>query len=544
MNTNNVGQHTVMVDVEGLAMDLATLEMDRDSSDMVFVVGRDEARVSGHAAIFNVRCSSFVELVSNNTEDNHQPGLITVNLTFLSSEAFVKFVHFVYSGQMDVNNVNVFEVMAISSLFGVDSLTKWCSNYVKNTLTLTSAQQYLNEAAAIPDKIPDKMSLVRHAVQYVGENIITLRDRQLLDQVNKEALVLLVKSQYLCLNSNDVWRFCLNWAKDQARMDANKAPQVWSDEERNFIRSALEGVVQHIRVLQIDSAVFAEEVEPTGAIPIELSLERYRQAAFSDKSARDQRQRQEDRLEQADATQRSGRGHMRDDQAGGRALSRPRNEQTGRRALSRPREEADLSRLNIRAEMQNNMIDGSQQLHSSNILTAIDSPQFNYSNILNCWYGNPHQAWTVIYRASEHNFQAAAFHDACDGASPTYILVKSDTGYVSGGFTAIPWSRPTGKGRYIASDNSFLFSLYSPQRRQPRQFAIKKKLFAVSHHPDCGPVFGAGADLFICDNCDKVGDSYSNLPHSYDGDQASSSCLMGEYSFMVEEYEVLIPVQG
>ena len=160
MNTNTVGQHTAMADVEGLAMDLARLEMDRDSSDMVFVVGRDEARVSGHAAIFNVRCSSFVELVSNNTEDNHQPGLITVNLTFLSSEAFVKFVHFVYSGQMDVNNVNVFEVMAISSLFGVDSLTKWCSNYVKNTLTLTSAQQYLNEAAAIPDKIPDKMSLV------------------------------------------------------------------------------------------------------------------------------------------------------------------------------------------------------------------------------------------------------------------------------------------------------------------------------------------------------------------------------------------------
>ena len=78
--------------------------------------------------------------------------------------------------------------------------------------------------------------------------------------------------------------------------------------------------------------------------------------------------------------------------------------------------------------------------------------------------------------------------------------------------------------------------------RQPRQFPIKKKLFAVSHHPDCGPVFGAGADLFICDGCDKVADSYSNLPHSYDGDQASSTCLMGEYSFMVEEYEVLVPV--
>lgn len=30
----------------------------------------------------------------------------------------------------------------------------------------------------------------------------------------------------------------------------------------------------------IDSAVFAEEVEPTGAVPMELSLERYRRAAL------------------------------------------------------------------------------------------------------------------------------------------------------------------------------------------------------------------------------------------------------------------------
>merc|ERR1712233_18099 len=119
-----------MADVKGLAMDLARLEMDRDSSDIVFVVGRDEARVSGHAAIFNIRCSSFVELVSNNTQDSLMPR--TVSLPFLSSEAFIKFVHFVYSGQIDVRNVNVFEVLAVSSLFGLDSLTKWCSSYVKN----------------------------------------------------------------------------------------------------------------------------------------------------------------------------------------------------------------------------------------------------------------------------------------------------------------------------------------------------------------------------------------------------------------------------
>ena len=56
---------SALLDQEGLAVDLGRLEMDRDSSDLVFVVGQDEAKVSGHAAIFSVRCTKFVDLVNN-----------------------------------------------------------------------------------------------------------------------------------------------------------------------------------------------------------------------------------------------------------------------------------------------------------------------------------------------------------------------------------------------------------------------------------------------------------------------------------------------
>lgn len=41
----------------------------------------------------------------------------------------------------------------------------------------------------------------------------------------------------------------------------------------------------------LDSQVFAEEVEPTGAVPMELSLERYRYAALPNKF----RERSEDK---------------------------------------------------------------------------------------------------------------------------------------------------------------------------------------------------------------------------------------------------------
>jgi hypothetical protein len=59
-----------------------------------------------------------------------------------------------------------------------------------------------------------------------------------------------------------------------------------------------------------------------------------------------------------------------------------------------------------------------------------------------------------------------------------------------------------------------------------------------------GPIFGAGADLLIANNCNANMDSYSNLPHSYDGDNASCNSLMGDYNFTVADYEVFTPVSS
>jgi len=71
----------------------------------------------------------------------------------------------------------------------------------------------------------------------------------------------------------------LAWAKCQAGVTQ---PTVhWSEEERARVCLHLAGVMGHVRLLLIDSQVFAEEVEPTGAVPMELSLERYRYAALN-----------------------------------------------------------------------------------------------------------------------------------------------------------------------------------------------------------------------------------------------------------------------
>ena len=51
-------------------------------------------------------------------------------------------------------------------------------------------------------------------------------------------------------------------------------------------------------------------------------------------------------------------------------------------------------------------------------------------------------------------------------------------------------------------------------------------------------MFGGGADLCIASNCHMNMESYSNFPHSYHGDRSMCSILMGDYSFIVTDYEV------
>ena len=45
----------------------------------------------------------------------------------------------------------------------------------------------------------------------------------------------------------------------------------------------------------------------------------------------------------------------------------------------------------------------------------------------------------LLYRASEHNFKAAAFHQKCDNIPNTVTLVKTQFGKVFGGFTPLTW---------------------------------------------------------------------------------------------------------
>jgi hypothetical protein len=179
----------------------------------------------------------------------------------------------------------------------------------------------------------------------------------------------------LCLEEENVFRAVLEWSKNQAGVTQ---PLIhWSEEERQRVVKYLSPIIHYVRILLIDSQVFAEEIEPTGAVPMELVLERYRFAALLQKG-----------------------------------LST---------APAMPSSSLDTDKR-LQPRLSLNFFPGSNILRNDKMYLQTK---------LNTWYGSPKQSWRLIYRASTHGFTAAAFHRHCDGISPlmVVILVRFDSNY-------------------------------------------------------------------------------------------------------------------
>ena len=60
-----------------------------------------------------------------------------------------------------------------------------------------------------------------------------------------------------------------------------------------------------------------------------------------------------------------------------------------------------------------------------------------YDSYLKKWIGD--KQMRLVYRASEHGYAAKSFHQYCDQIKPSLVVVKSNGGWIFGGFTTHKW---------------------------------------------------------------------------------------------------------
>ena len=122
----------------------------------------------------------------------------------------------------------------------------------------------------------------------------------------------------------------------------------------------------------------------------------------------------------------------------------------------------------------------------------------------------------LLFRASEHQFKAAAFHQHCDGIENTFVIARTDFGRTIAGFTCHKWASIGGDVNGESKD-AFLLQVDLMQKMEYQNGRL------IYCGADCGPWFGS--DFGIKDNCNTV-NNYAYFPVSYnvEGPNKYSKC--------------------
>ena len=160
----------------------------------------------------------------------------------------------------------------------------------------------------------------------------------------------------------------------------------------------------------------------------------------------------------------------------------------------------------------------------------------------------------LLYRATRDGFSASAFHSKCDGKENTLTIIKNNSNYIFGGYTAAKWESKMGNGSYAPDITAFIFTLRRNGILDANKFNVRDSNTAIINSAGFGPIFGSYEDKYYCDICIKnnsntekgsladFGSSY-NLPDGYKhGEAQTRSYLAGNYnkwlSTEIEVYQV------
>ena len=132
----------------------------------------------------------------------------------------------------------------------------------------------------------------------------------------------------------------------------------------------------------------------------------------------------------------------------------------------------------------------------------------DFSQINSFFEGHNIKKASLLYRASENNFSAKAFHKMCDNIPNTLVLIQTETGEIIGGYSPLTWNSSSKHWSEDKSLKSFIFSLNMKEK-----FQLNLSQFAIACNQEKGPIFGC-CDICIVDAANKE-KSNAEFPISY-----------------------------
>ena len=142
--------------------------------------------------------------------------------------------------------------------------------------------------------------------------------------------------------------------------------------------------------------------------------------------------------------------------------------------------------------------------------------------------------FNMLFNTSKDGDSSSTFHYNCDGVFPTVTVICDTSGRKFGGYSTQNWCQSTIGAYYSRAPGSFIFNLTNKQKFD---LIDQYNTNAVYRHNSYGPVFGAGYDIYLANQCKSNGSSYCNKS-SYNTGNTNLLGGNGSTSFQVSYYEV------
>lgn len=270
--------------LDALLKDFEELQEDTESCDLEFVVGPRQEAVQAHKLVVVCRCGAYKE---NKSKWLKTCEVVSVKLPNYDLEPVQTVIKYLYTGKMNLWDQDIFQVLSLCSEFGLPALKEHCIEYLSGSLTVADVCPMLTKMDTLLQGctsegiVSSLQEIVEKCFAFIESNSKLVLQSDGFVDLSKESLIIVISSDKLALPEEDIWRAVMRWGQHNACV--KQTPPMWGQAEKARMKETLEGVLGHVRIMEINSEVFAKEVEPTGLLPMEMTLARYRQAAVSAK---------------------------------------------------------------------------------------------------------------------------------------------------------------------------------------------------------------------------------------------------------------------
>jgi hypothetical protein len=120
--------------------------------------------------------------------------------------------------------------------------------------------------------------------------------------------------------------------------------------------------------------------------------------------------------------------------------------------------------------------------------------------------------FNLLYRASKDGNTAEAFHSRCDNKGTTIVVAKiANSGQIVGGYNPFHWES---NGSWKSTFDSFMY-FFSDMRNiiTAKVSYSNGNQYSIGNHPNYGPVFGGGWDLYCQRDGNWYSDKYTNCSY-------------------------------